>query len=204
MTETVRRHEAEGTAPDNRSAILDAARDGIATDGVRGMRLESIASQAGVSVPLLYYHFESRAGLIRAVMSNLGEAAPSERLRDRDPAEPAFAAIRDALMAELDDAPAVREDALVWGEIGASAVFDSKLRDELARVNAAWSSLVALAIGDGIEDGSVAQEVDPVLTADLLVSLVDGLCTRWLSGSLGLEAARAALERGLTAMLRPT
>ncbi|UJA19661.1 TetR/AcrR family transcriptional regulator [Thermoleophilia bacterium SCSIO 60948] len=203
MTETARRHESEGAGSDNRSAILAAAREGIAADGVRGMRLESIAAQAGVSVPLLYYHFESRAGLIRAVMANLGEAAPSERLRDRAPAEPAYDAIRDALMAELDDDPAVREDALVWGEIGASAVFDAKLRDELARVNAAWSGLVALAIGDGVEDGSIAEGVDPGVTADLLVSLVDGLCTRWLSGSLGLDAARAALDRGLSTLLRP-
>lgn len=204
MAELVERDPADASPPaDNRAAILAAARAAIAADGVRGMRLEAIAGRAGVSVPLLYYHFESRPGLIRAVMADLGEAAPSERLRGRDPAEPAYDAIRNALRAELDELPATRENALVWGEIAASAVFDPKLRDGLRRADDAWSELIATAIGDGTRDGSVLASADPALAADVLASLVDGLCTRWLSGSLELGAARAALDRGLEALLRP-
>ena len=62
----------EGRRAGRREAILDAAARLIARRGVRGLRVEEVATEAGVSPPLLYYHFESRAGLVRATLDAHG------------------------------------------------------------------------------------------------------------------------------------
>ena len=44
-----------GSGGERREAILTAAARVIARSGVRGLRVEEVASEAGVSPPLLYY-----------------------------------------------------------------------------------------------------------------------------------------------------
>jgi len=195
--------QLDGQPADSRDAILVAACRAVAEQGIRGMRLEAVAREAGVSVPLVYYHFESRPGLIRAVLRYVGAAAPSEVLRERPPGFSAYEALEAALISEIDDEPRVRDASVIWGEVNASAVFDPKLRDELRRVNRAWSALVAEAIESGIADGSVDPTVDPAVAAELLISLVDGLCARWLGGTLEVERARRLVAAALRAALAP-
>jgi AcrR family transcriptional regulator len=187
---------------DNREAILVAVASGIARRGVRGLRIEDVAAEAGVSAPLLYYHFGSRAGLIKAALDYAGEQAPSTALlhpSDRT----GFEAVEAALLAELDDEPAVRENATVWGEVSASAVFEPELRDDVRRVTDGWRQMVATGIRAGIDDGSIRDDADPDEMAEVLISLVDGLCTRWLSGTLSRDRARELLGAALGRTLRP-
>ncbi|MZE52785.1 TetR family transcriptional regulator, partial [Streptomyces sp. SID5770] len=40
--------------------ILEAAARVIARRGVRGLRVEELAAEAGVSTALIYYHFKDR------------------------------------------------------------------------------------------------------------------------------------------------
>ena len=188
----------EAPARDKREAILGAAVREIAHKGVRGFRVEEVAADAGVSPPLLYYHFADRHGLITAALAHAGELAPSSALRSVEDAANAYEAIESALLAELSEEPAIRNNAVVWGEVMASAVFDPELREEAHRVMAEWSAEVPGAIESGIADRSVRGDVDAEAAADVLVSLVDGLCTRLLSG--GLEESRAReLLRGVLA-----
>jgi BetI-type transcriptional repressor, C-terminal len=101
----------------------------------------------------------------------------------------------------LDDDPTVRDNAVVWGEVSASAVFDPELRDAVRRVMNTWQASVAAGIRTGIADGSIRGEIDPDQAAELLISLVDGLCTRWLSGAIdrrpALELVRSGVRRVL-------
>lgn len=182
----------------SREAILQAAARTIARRGVRGLRVEEVAAEAGVSAPLLYYHFGSRAGLVRAALEAAGEQAPSSALRGEvPPGLTGYEAIESALLAELGDEPAVRENAVVWGEVSASAVFEEELRADVARVTEAWRAEVAAGIRAGIADGSVAAGTDADDAADMLVSLVDGLCARWLAGTIDRERARRLLAAEL-------
>jgi AcrR family transcriptional regulator len=188
---------------DNREAILVAVARVIARRGVRGLRVEDVAAEAGVSAPLLYYHFSSRAGLVKAALEHASERAPSAALRGslgRD----GYEAVSTALMNELSDAPEVRDNAVVWGEVSASAVFEPGLRDDVRRVTEGWCRLVAEAIRAGIADGSIRAGVDPEVAAEQLISLVDGLCTRWLAGTIERERARALLANALESTLAPT
>jgi AcrR family transcriptional regulator len=185
---------------DSREAILAAVTRVIAQRGVRGLRVEDVAGEAGVSAPLLYYHFGSRAGLVKAALEHAGERAPSASLRDSTAAT-GFESVSSALLAELSEEPEVRDNAVVWGEITASAVFDEDLRADVKRVNDAWHADVAAAIALGIDDGSIRPEVDPEVAAELLISLVDGLCTRWFAGTIERVRAVELLSEALTRTL---
>lgn len=174
----------------------------IARHGVRGLRVEDVAAEAGVSAPLLYYHFGNRAGLVKAALEHASERAPSAALREPS-AGTGFESVSAALLDELSDDPDVRDNAVVWGEVSASAVFEDGLRVDVKRVNDAWRSDVAAAIRLGIDDGSIRSDVEPEAAADVLISLVDGLCTRWLSGTIERSRAVEMLRRALSRTLAP-
>jgi AcrR family transcriptional regulator len=183
-------------------AILSATTDAIASHGLRGLRVHDVADAAGVSVALLYYHFGSRLGLAQAALRHAHARAPStQALGDPPPGTSAFAVLESALLAELDDAGAVRDFAIVWGEAMTCAVFEAGLREDVGGVCTAWSADVARLIADGIADGSIAAGVDPGLAAEALTTLVDGLCARWLAGVLELARARAVLASTLRSAL---
>ena len=172
----------------------------IARSGVRGLRVEEVAGEADVSPGLLYYHFESRAGLIAATLERAASRAPSARITDADGSEPGLEVVRGALLAELDASAEVRDSAVVWGEISATAVFDPAVRDGLVRAWASWRDTVAAGLEAGIVDGSIRADVDAGRTADKLISLVDGLCTRWLSRTLERERALELLDDELATL----
>jgi AcrR family transcriptional regulator len=182
-----------GGGGERREAILTAAARVIARSGVRGLRVEEVASEAGVSPPLLYYHFASRQGLIRAALERASDKAPSAALRaDAGPAS-GYEAVEEALLAELDEERAVRDNAIVWGEVSATAVFEPELREDVKRVTEAWSGTVADAIRRGMEDGSIRAGIEPGQAAEVLITLVDGLCNRWLAGAMERQRARELL-----------
>jgi AcrR family transcriptional regulator len=155
-----------------------------------------------VSPPLLYYHFASRSGLIRAALEHASEQAPSTALRRAPTGKDGFEAVQTALLAELDDDRAVRENAVVWGEVSASAVFEPALREDVRRVSEEWCATVAAGIKRGCDDGSIRLDADPDEAAQILITLVDGLCTRWLAGAIDRERARELLRGAIERMLR--
>jgi AcrR family transcriptional regulator len=195
--------EREG-AGDRREAILVAAARVISQRGVRGLRVEEVASEAGVSPPLLYYHFASRQGLIRAALERASDKAPSAALREGRNSRSGYEAVEAALLAELDEERSVRDNAIVWGEVSATAVFEPELRADVRRVTEAWRTLVSEAIRRGIEDGSVRPRIDPEQSAEVLITLVDGLCNRWLAGAMERERARDLLVATLRETLAPS
>lgn len=56
------------TAPDTRSAIIDAARAILRGDGHRGVTTRKVAEAASVPLSQLHYHFGSKQGLLLAVL----------------------------------------------------------------------------------------------------------------------------------------
>ena len=196
--------KATAARRDRQREILDAATKVIAANGFGGLRVEQVAAEAGVSIPLLYYHFQSRLGLLRAALSYAHARAPSTgRLAVLPAGTPAFEVLREALLAELDETPAVRDFSIVWGEASANAVFQADLREEVDRVARSWTGDVAATIRAGIDDGSIAGSVDADTAADVLTVLTDGLCARWLAGVMELDEARRVLDAAIVRILQP-
>ncbi|MFF3093440.1 TetR/AcrR family transcriptional regulator [Streptomyces cyaneofuscatus] len=186
---------------DRRTAILEAAATVIARRGVRGLRVEELAAEAGVSKALIYYHFEDRTGLLRrtlAFVNNRAERYTAEQAAAGQPATEAPAAplrrLEQALLLELQDLPHVRENSTAWGELRASAVFDPELRGELALASVIWAREVADQLG---EVQPTAPESALTASAERLTALLEGLSARWLSGILPLTDARTRMREAM-------
>ncbi|MFE6837103.1 TetR/AcrR family transcriptional regulator [Streptomyces sp. NPDC057705] len=188
---------------DRQALILEAAVRVIARNGVRGLRVEELAAEAGVSTALIYYHFKDRAGLVQRTLTFISDRATGytdEALKDT---EDARTILLHLLLSELQDTPRVRENSTAWGELRASAVFDADLRATLAESTRSWSRDTADAISDAQAAGLADLHVTPLDAAERLTALVEGLSERWLSGSLSLERARELLTGAVDAELGP-
>lgn len=63
-------HSTDKSA-DSRRRILEAARVEIEEKGILGLRVQDVARNAGVSVPLIYKYFGDRDGLLADVLSQM-------------------------------------------------------------------------------------------------------------------------------------
>ncbi|WP_407836401.1 TetR/AcrR family transcriptional regulator [Streptomyces sp. DSM 116496] len=185
---------------DRRTAIMEGAARVIARRGVRGLRVEELAAEAGVSTALIYYHFKDRAGILRATLEFINDRA-GRYTTERDPADPpldALGELEQTLLLEFQDDPAVRENSTAWGELRASAVFDPDLREDLAGATRVWIQEVGELLGQ-------ARPMAPAAAlsgaAERLTALVEGLSSRWLSGSLPLAHARELMVSSIAAEL---
>jgi AcrR family transcriptional regulator len=192
-TTSSERIQSRGDSLATRNKIRAAAARTIARQGIRGLRVEEVAAEAGVSTSLLYYHFRSRAGLVNAAFEYASDHAPSTALRVASDSRSGYEALEGALVAELDDDPSVRDYAVVWGEVCALAVYEPEFRSVITHITRNWRATLAGAIERGIADGSIRREVEPQETADVLISMIEGLSVRWLAGSLDLGRARELL-----------
>ncbi|MEU1868029.1 TetR/AcrR family transcriptional regulator [Streptomyces gardneri] len=172
--------------------ILEAAARVIARRGVRGLRVEELAEEAGVSTGLIYYHFKDRTGILRHTLEFINSRAERYTAAQDESAEPLTPReeLDQVLILELQDTPEVRENSTAWGELRASAVFDPVLREDLARATLAWVQEVAGLLGQ-VEP--LAPAVGLAASAERLTALLEGLSMRWLSGGLTIDHARTLM-----------
>ncbi|WP_330181603.1 TetR/AcrR family transcriptional regulator [Nocardia sp. NBC_01503] len=184
-----------------RTDILEAAVRVVAQRGIRGLRVEELAKEAGVSTALIYYHFRDRAGLVSSTLDFISNRAEQYTDVASDPDADPRGHLEETLLRELQDTPIVVENSTAWGELRASAVFQPELRDQLRLATARWTDHTSELIHNAQRHGSVSPEVMPDDAAERLTALVEGLSMRWLSGSLELSQARKLLHGALIAEL---
>ena len=69
----VRQRRRQQRSIDTRERIIEAAAQEFAEHGFEGASTRNVATQAGVQHPLVVYHFKSKEGLWRAVLTSLNE-----------------------------------------------------------------------------------------------------------------------------------
>lgn len=183
------------TERDSRERILDACREEIAGHGARGMRVQRVAKRAGVSLGLVYYHFNDRVGLLTATVDFINATAEG---RGRNAAMDlhGMELLEHALLSEFDDDTETRDGSVVWNEIRAVAVFEPEMQEALTASTARWEqSLMTALAGAGVPAGERHTH------AILLTALVEGLSSRWLSGQLTATAAQHLMRAGLKALM---
>ncbi|MGW3039687.1 TetR/AcrR family transcriptional regulator [Kitasatospora sp. NPDC001159] len=181
-----------------KTSILEAAARVIARRGVRGLRVEELAAEAGVSTALIYYHFKDRTGILRQTLEFINDRAErytTERAADAPPLTPREE-LEQTLLLELQETVEVRENSTAWGELRASAVFDETLREDLARATRIWVQEIAELLG---VVRPMSSAVALAGAAERLTALLEGLSTRWLSGSLPLAHARTLMVGAIDA-----
>ncbi|MFD8582942.1 TetR/AcrR family transcriptional regulator [Streptomyces californicus] len=176
--------------------ILEAAARVIARRGVRGLRVEELAAEAGVSTALIYYHFKDRTGILLRTLEFINDRA-ERYTAHRDPGAGALSPREEldrTLLLELQDATEVRENSSAWGELRASAVFDEALREDLARATLVWNQEVAGLLG-AVRPTAPAPAL--AASAERLTALMEGLSMRWLSGTLPIAHARTLMGEAI-------
>jgi len=204
-----RRHKSEPSAKsraarpvDGRTALLDAACRSIAQKGLRGLRVEEVASDAGVAPSLIYHHFGDRASLLRSALEHVGQKAAIYTETDHEAS--GREELVGSLVAEIQDDAEVRENSAAWGEFRDAAVFDKSLRPTLFRYTQEWIDDVAALVRRGQDDGSIGRELKPDSAGQQLTALAEGLSTRWLAGFLTTKEARSELRAGIERCLGPS
>ncbi|NXY93749.1 TetR/AcrR family transcriptional regulator [Streptomyces sp. BR123] len=188
---------------DRQALILEAAVRVIARSGIRGLRVEDLAAEAGVSTALIYYHFKDRAGLVQRTLAFVNDRAVGYTEEALGGAQDVRDALLRLLLSELQETDAVRDNSIAWGELRASAVFDASLRANLVGSTGDWVRDTAELVADAQAVGLADPRVEPLDVAERLTALVEGLSGRWLSGSLDVTRARELLAGAVEAELGP-
>ncbi len=183
--------------PSRQVAILEAAARLIARRGVRGLRMEELAAEAGVSGGLLYYHFTDRATLLRRTLEFINERAGAYTEEHIPDGASSRSRLEHKLLLEVQDAPVVMENSAAWGELRASALFEPELRETLQRSTEEWNEEVAELI-DAIRDAQgLSPDPSSADSAVRLTALVEGLSQRWLSDSIDIAQAQRLLREAV-------
>src|ERR1700736_4739744 len=155
------------TAPDRRRQILDVAAAMVADQGFHNVSIEAVAQAAGISRPVVYEHFGDLAGLLEAVIAQVGERALTQlaavmpsRSSSEDPRERLLACLGGYLEAARTD-PATWRLVLMPPE-GAP----ESLRARIAVGRSAVVAQLADTVRGGL--GSGERSPDPELTAAML------------------------------------
>ncbi|MFD3373478.1 MULTISPECIES: TetR/AcrR family transcriptional regulator [unclassified Streptomyces] len=177
-----------------RRALLAEGRRRFAADGYHDVVLAEVARAAGVTKGAAYHHFESKAGLFRAVVTEvqreLGERVAESAERYDDPWEQLRAGCRAFLAAGSD--PAVRRILLV--DAPTALGWDEwRAMDEESSARHLGEALEAL-----VEAGIIAEQ--PVEPLARLLSGAMNEAALWLARVADPEA-QARTEQALDRLL---
>ena len=177
--------------PDTRERILEAACDVIAEHGIEDVRIARIATVAGVSPPLVHYHFATREALLAEALEHSFELLGDIRTTAAD-ADGWTAAEKLGWMIDQSlPFPGMgnREWGL-WLELWSRAARRPELREVAARLYARYDAWIAGVVREGIERGEFrTRDADAVTRR--LIAAIDGLGLRVAVDDPAMPLARA-------------
>jgi AcrR family transcriptional regulator len=182
---------------DRKTEILEATCRVIAREGADGLRMGTVAREAGVSSALLHYYFDTRADLLM-------QAFEHADIKADQAAEAALAGIPGAverlrrLLEIYAGADAVfRDDWVLWVEMWRSAIFDERLAESVRRSSASWIEQITDLLEQARDQGSIGDAIIVNDVAMRLAATVDGLGLQILSGITSHERAAELIRSAL-------
>jgi AcrR family transcriptional regulator len=159
-----------------RREIVTAAYQTIAEKGFEGLRMREIAERAGMNHATLHYYFAGKEALIDGVLDYIVQelsigrdrSAETEAMSPRERLTRHFA----QLLRQMREQP---EMFIVLSEINARSMRDPGVRSVVAKNDRGWKRFLVEILRDGIPKKEFAADLDPDLTASVIISLVRGL-----------------------------
>ncbi|RBY76837.1 TetR family transcriptional regulator [Geodermatophilus sp. TF02-6] len=183
---------------ERREQILSAACEVVSEIGFKSLRVADVAKRAGTSTGTVHYYFDTKTELMRAAFEwNFARSLDRRRpLLDEhpDPRERLRAFVESYL--PVDDVTVRAWH--VWAELWVEALHDPDLQEMNEQVYGEWRRIVAGILRDG-QDSGLFREEDPVLAANALIGMIDGLALQVLlrSRSMTVDRMRAVCDRTL-------
>jgi AcrR family transcriptional regulator len=182
------------------AAILDAAESLLVERRIRAATVDAIAERADVAVATLYAHFDGKAGVMHALAERAVErnaVVLDEALAIPGTAPERLASLARAYLAfHLANPSALR--VLAAGDLPGRDQIDAQL-DALVR-------RVAGVVEQGIADGEVRADVDPLRVARFVWGAWNGAVALQARGAISRAELQRTLDDGLavlTAGLEP-
>ena len=182
---------------DRKLEIMEATCRVIAREGTDGLRMGTVAAEAGVSSALIHYYFATRDDLLMQAFDHADTKADQA-------AEAALAGLEDPLdrlhrllLIYSGGEDVFHEDWVLWVEMWRSAIFDDRLAESVRRSNATWIGQIGGMIEDARAQGSVAADLNVEDAALRLAAVVDGLGLQILPGILSRERAAGLIVGAL-------
>ena len=179
------------TAEQRRETILEAATEVFAASGYRAGKVSDVAARIGVTEPVIFQNFGSKAALFAAVLDRLADqvrASLDGLAGHHGPAASLLAHILGP-----DHGPAAgRPHRPLFGD-AAALIADPEAGEAAARVARVVAAHLADLVRRGQADGSIRADVDPEAAAWLLLSV---LATRPLRAGAMASADRLEPDVG--------
>ncbi len=174
---------------ERREQILRAACEVISDKGINAMRVTDVAKRAKISTGSVHYYFETKRDLTHAAFEwNFTRSLARRKsiLTRYTNAHDRLQAFVDSYLPRDDETTAAWH---VWAETWVAALHDPDLRDLNERVYGQWRSMITEIVRDGQAEGVII-DGDPILLANTVVSMIDGLSIQSLVGSRHMTWAR--------------
>jgi AcrR family transcriptional regulator len=190
---------------ERREQILSAACEVVSEIGFKSLRVADVAGRAGTSTGTVHYYFDTKTELMRAAFEwNFARSLDRRRHLlevETDPRQRLRAFVDSYLPGDDETVRAWR----VWAELWVEALHDSGLQELNEQVYGEWRRIVAGIIRDG-QDAGLFRDEDPVLAANALIGMIDGLALQVLLGShsMTLERMRAVCEQTMRSLAVPS
>ncbi|KQY07946.1 TetR family transcriptional regulator [Mycobacterium sp. Root135] len=180
---------------ERRPQILAAACAAIASMGVPALRLSDVSKQAGVSSGTIHYYFETKKDVITAAFEfNLTDSL-ARRHELLASGKDSLAILHDLVDSYLPSDDLSVRAWKVWLALWAEGSRDPVLQEINERLYGQWRDVVAGVIGAAQGEGT-ARAGDPVLLANMLIGMLDGLAVQVLleSSSMTLATMRETCQ----------
>lgn len=187
---------------ERREQIMTAACEVVAEIGYRSLRIADVARRAQASTGTVHYYFDTKRELMLAAFEWNFTRSLERRRELLDGDGDALRRLRAFVESYLPRGEETVNAWRVWAELWVEALHDPDLQEVNERVYGEWRRIVAAIIRDG-QDAGQFRAGDPVVMANALIGMIDGLSLQVLlrSRSMTVDRMRAVCEQVLDTLV---
>jgi AcrR family transcriptional regulator len=177
--------------------ILEAACRVIVREGAHGLRMASVATEAGVSKALVHYYFATRQELLRNAFAFAVERWHAALDAELVGVMTGMAKVERMLLVSVEPDLPFSEQRVLWNEVWSSLRSDDELRPLVERSYRASIGRIIDLIEEGRADGSILGAVEATPAGWRLTAVADGLDSLLYLGLIDREHVRELLRSAI-------
>ncbi len=155
--------------------IVQAAIRVLARQGYARTSLMDIAREAGMSKGAVHYHFPTKEALIQVVLKTACDAVQARTIEAWGDSTQPFVSLRKSLETLWEVRANRTDEALVVADLLAQALYDEKLRPQLASFYERAATQISEYLLPQLEAAGLASKIDERMLPRIVIGLLDGL-----------------------------
>ena len=164
----------------SRAAILSATMDLISKHGFNGTTVEKIASEAGLSKGSIFWHFNNKENLFRAVIESIRSALLEgllEGLNGEMSSKERFSLLLDnyTKLIEIDCSRCIDLTVLIIEMVETNPLLAEELRDLFAEL----ADTLIMFLEEGKKQGEIESTLDSQMTAYTIAGNLQGMTVQY-------------------------